>query len=74
MLGAFFVNLIKAGHKVQADASADFIVDGKHVFEIGGKGKGRKQLGERRSSYVLADGIEVGSANKVSLWMMGFLC
>ena len=51
----------------------DFLVDGRHLFEVGGKGKGFAQIKDVPDSYVAADGIEVGYGNKIPLWLFGFL-
>jgi uncharacterized protein len=60
-------------HKVTASPSGDFLVDDKYTFEIGGKGKGRKQIKGVKNSYIAADMLEYGSDNKIPLWLFGFL-
>ena len=70
----FFVNqLTAAGHRVVAPKQGDFIVDGKCLFEIGGKGKGFGQIADLPDSYVVSDDTEVGIGNKIPLWLFGFL-
>ena len=54
-------------------AKGDFLVDGKHLFEIGGAGKGFDQIKDMPDSYVAADDIELGIGNKIPLWLFGFL-
>jgi hypothetical protein len=56
-----------------ASKKGDFLVDGKYLFEIGGKSKGFNQIKELPDSYVVADDIEVGFGNKIPLWLFGFL-
>ena len=56
-----------------ASKEGDFLVDGKYVFEIGGKSKGFKQIKDLPDSYVAADDIETGFGNKIPLWLFGFL-
>ena len=51
----------------------DFIVDGKSLFEIGGKGKGFGQIKDIPDSYVVNDDVEIGFGNKIPLWLFGFL-
>lgn len=70
---AFFVNQLRSSHTVLAEEKADFIVDGKYVFEIGGKNKDRRQIAGNPNSFIVSDGIEIGSGNKIPLWLMGFL-
>ncbi len=50
----------------------DFLLDGKYLFEIGGKNKSFKQIADMPNSYVVADDIGVGFDNKVPLWLFGF--
>jgi predicted AAA+ superfamily ATPase len=53
-----------AGRRMKADS---------FIFEIGGKGKGFKQIGGVADSFVVADDIEVGFRNKLPLWVFGFM-
>ena len=69
----FFLNQLCVGHDVTYPAQGDFLVDGKHLFEIGGSGKGFRQIKDVPDSYVAADDIEIGIGNKVPLWLFGFL-
>ena len=58
---------------VELAASGDFVVNGRHAFEIGGKKKGFKQISGVADAFVVADDCEVGFKNKIPLWMFGFL-
>ena len=70
----YFANQLNAGgHRVVAPAQGDFIVDGKYLFEIGGRGKGFAQIKDLSESYVVNDDVEVGLGNKIPLWLFGFL-
>ena len=70
----FFLNQLRAsGHDVTYPAQGDFLVDGRHIFEVGGSGKGFSQIKDLPDSYVAADDIEVGIGNKIPLWLFGFL-
>ena len=70
----FFLNQLRAsGHDVTYPKNGDFLVDGKHLFEVGGSGKGFSQIKDVPDSYVAADDIEVGIGNKIPLWLFGFL-
>jgi len=69
----FFANQLSLRHRIEIPPRGDFIVDGKYTFEIGGKGKSFRQIEEIPQSYVAADDIEVGSGNKIPLWLFGLL-
>ena len=70
----FFLNQLRcAGHKVSYPPQGDFLVDGRHLFEVGGKGKGFTQIKDIPDSYVVNDGVETGIGNKIPLWLFGFL-
>jgi len=49
------------------------LVNKKHVFEIGGKGKNKTQIAGSKSAYLALDDIETGFGNKIPLWLFGFL-
>ena len=78
----FFVNQIRNASTihpqliestVELSGQGDFVVKGKYTFEIGGKGKGFKQITGLADGFVVADDIEVGYKNKLPLWLIGFL-
>ena len=70
----FFLNQLKAsGHTVVYPAQGDFKVDGKFLFEVGGKGKTFKQIKDIPDSFVVNDDVEIGFGNKIPLWLFGFL-
>jgi hypothetical protein len=70
---SFVVNQLKNKHKVELSNSADFLIDEKFTFEIGGKGKTKRQIKNITESYIIADDIEVGYQNKIPMWLLGFL-
>jgi len=69
----FFSAITSYGHTLDYPKSGDFILDETYLLEIGGKDKGFKQLGHKKNSFVVADDIEIGSGNKIPLWLFGFL-
>ena len=69
----FFINQVSVGHDVTYPSRGDFLVDGRHLFEIGGEGKGFSQIADAPNSYVVNDNVEIGYGNKIPLWMFGFL-
>ncbi len=69
----FFLNLTGALHKVSSPSQGDFLVDGRYIFEVGGKSKGFSQISGVRNSFLAVDDIEIGIGNKIPLWIFGFL-
>ncbi|NLO16701.1 MAG: ATP-binding protein, partial [Arcobacter butzleri] len=51
----------------------DFLINEKYIVEIGGKNKSFSQIKDIKNSFVISDDIEVGFANKIPLWLFGFL-
>jgi predicted AAA+ superfamily ATPase len=51
----------------------DFLVDEKYTFEVGGKGKKYNQIKDIPNSFIVSDDIEIGSGNKIPLYLFGFL-
>ncbi len=70
----FFAHQVKsAGLSIRIPGRADFIVEGRHLFEIGGRRKGKDQIDGLRDAFVVRDDIEVGSGGVIPLWLFGFL-
>ncbi len=69
----FFFNQLNVKYKTNSSKEADFLVDDKYTFEIGGKNKQSKQIKNVQNSFVVKDNIEIGSDNIIPLWMFGFL-
>jgi uncharacterized protein len=51
----------------------DFIVEGKFVFEVGGRNKTTQQIADLPEAFIVQDDIEVGYRNRIPLWLFGFL-
>lgn len=68
-----FASFLSVGHRVEFPKDGDFVVDGRYLFEFGGKGKGFAQIRDIPDSFVVADDIEFGFGNKIPLWLFGFL-
>ena len=66
----FFFNQMRVKNKVFASKTSDFEIGGI-TFEIGGKGKGKKQILSTPNSYVVKDDIEFGSGDIIPLWLFG---
>ncbi|WP_018676644.1 ATP-binding protein [Riemerella columbina] len=70
----FFLNqLSNANHTLNLVSKGDFVVDGQYTFEVGGKNKTNKQIAGISNAFIAMDGIEVGFAHKIPLWLFGFL-
>lgn len=66
----FFFNQMRVHHDVLSSSKADFVIAGR-TFEVGGKGKGQKQIADTDDGYVVKDDIESGYLNVVPLWAFG---
>ncbi|MBR0122948.1 MAG: AAA family ATPase [Bacteroidales bacterium] len=66
----FFFNQMRVNQKVTSSPISDFEIQGK-TFEVGGKGKSKKQLTDAKEGYVVKDDIEYGYGNVIPLWAFG---
>ncbi len=74
MREVFIVNQLSYQHQVEYSArSADYIVDGKYIIEVGGRSKDGKQVAQYDNAFIAADDIEYAVGNKIPLWAFGFL-
>ena len=73
MRETFFFNQLTTLHTVTIPRNGDFLVDDKYLFEVGGKAKSFDQIADIDNSFIAADNIETGFANKIPLWMFGLL-
>ncbi len=69
----FFFNQLQAVSEITSTNRADFIVDSKYIFEIGGKNKGHEQIVGLKNAYLALDNLEYGFGNKIPLWLFGML-
>ena len=65
--------MLTPNHTLTYPIKSDFLVDNIFTFEVGGKNKGFEQIKDLKNSFVAADDLEVGFANKIPLWLFGFL-
>ena len=70
---SFVGSMLSYVGKLYAVKEGDFLLDQTYLFEVGGKGKGFSQIANKPNSYVIADNIETGFANKIPMWLLGFL-
>ena len=62
--------------EVRLPETGDFALltpDRRLLFEVGGRTKSFKQIGEAPGHYVVADTLRTGHAGRVPLWLFGFL-
>ncbi len=67
----FFVNQVSAKHNCTLPSEGDFLIDGKYLFEVGGKNKTQKQITGLQNAFVVKDDIEYGYGNIIPLWYFG---
>lgn len=67
------MNQLMQKHQLHSVKIGDFLVDGKYIFEIGGKNKTSNQIAGLSNAYIAADDIEYGYNNTIPLWLFGFL-
>lgn len=66
----FFLNQMRVKYDVFTSSVADFLIDDQ-TFEVGGKGKGQRQIKEVKNGYIVKDDIENGFLNVIPLWHLG---
>ena len=70
----FIMNQLEVKHSVTLPTDGgDFTVDGKILFEVGGKGKDFSQIAGIKDSYLAVADTEIGDGNRIPLWMFGML-
>ena len=73
MRETFFLNQLGQGYIVTYPPKGDFLVDGKYLFEVGGHKKSFEQIKDIENSYLAVDDTEIGTRNRIPLWMFGLL-
>ena len=73
MRETYLASQVGASHTIYMPNQGDLVVDGKWLFEVGGKKKGFSQIKDIAGSYVVSDDIEIGHGNKIPLWLFGLL-
>jgi hypothetical protein len=64
----FFYNQVDYICEVKSSPDADFLVNNKYNFTVGGR-----KIEPAPGIYAAADVIEIGEGNKIPLWLFGFL-
>ncbi len=73
MRETFVASQLAVDHQLTYPKSGDLLVDGKYLFEIGGKNKSSRQIHGTSDAWVVKDDIEYRHANILPLWLFGFL-
>ena len=66
----FFFNQMRVKNQVTASATSDFRIK-EYTFEVGGRGKGKRQIENVDNAFVVKDDIEFAHGNVIPLWMFG---
>ena len=69
----FVTSMLQSRHQLEVAKKGDFLVDDKYLLEVGGKKKAFKQIKDIPHSFVVSDDMEIGSGNKIPLWLFGFM-
>jgi hypothetical protein len=64
---------VNAGNRVTYPRIADFRVNDRYLFEVGGRNKTNEQIAGEENAFLVIDDIEYGRGNKIPLWLFGFL-
>jgi predicted AAA+ superfamily ATPase len=73
MRETYLASQVGVDHKLYMPNKGDVVVDGKWLFEVGGKQKGFSQIKDIKDSFVVSDNMEIGHGNKIPLWLFGLL-
>ena len=69
----FFYNQLSGLHNISQSKEADFLVDNKYTFEVGGKNKTTSQIQGGENSWLVKDDIVQPVGRTIPLWLFGFL-
>jgi predicted AAA+ superfamily ATPase len=69
----FFNNQVNVLNRVNHTPETDFVVNGSHYFEVGGKSKKTKQIAGLSSAWVVKDNLEYPVGKSIPLWLFGLL-
>ena len=69
----FFLQHISVLHNISLPQKADFLIDDKFTFEVGGKNKKQNQIQNINNAFIVKDDIETGIMNIIPLWLFGLM-
>jgi predicted AAA+ superfamily ATPase len=64
----FFYNQVAYKNRLKTSAKADFLINEKYHFIVGGR-----KIEPATDIFAASDVIEIGEGNKIPLWLFGFL-
>lgn len=70
---SYFAAMMSVDHEISYPKDGDLMVDSRYLFEVGGAGKGFRQIKDIPDSFVAAADIVTGLGNRIPLWLFGFL-
>lgn len=73
MRETYLASQLGVAHQLSMPNQGDLVVDGKWLFEVGGKSKGFSQIKGIKDSYVVSDNIDIGHGKRIPLWLFGLL-
>lgn len=69
----FFANQLKESHEIAYSGTGDFLIDGQYTVEVGGRNKKFQQIKDVPDSFLAIDDLDIGTGNRIPLWMFGLL-
>lgn len=69
----FFYSQLAGIHTISQSKEADFLVDNKFTFEVGGKNKKSSQISGVGEAWLVKDDILRPTQNSIPIWLFGFL-
>ncbi len=69
----FFLQHTSVLHNISLPQKADFLIDNKYTFEVGGRNKTQKQIQNITNAFIVKDDIETGVMNIIPLWLFGLM-
>ena len=69
----FFIHQFMDLYPIHLSKQADFLVEGRYTFEVGGRSKTHQQIRGLSDAYIAKDDIEIGYGNVIPLWLFGFM-
>jgi predicted AAA+ superfamily ATPase len=70
----FFASALSYAHTLSYPKNGgDFMIDNTYTFEVGGRSKTKKQIKEIKKSFIVSADMEIGTGNKIPLWLFGFI-
>jgi uncharacterized protein len=69
----FFANQLSRKLALNTASKGDFLVDGKFLFEVGGRKEQGSQVKNQENAFIARDNMEIRYENFLPLWLFGML-